>query len=165
MTYFSLLTIPVFMHKRSLLILSFAGALLVAGCGDGKKEKPQPLDTSTLTGKEKPATEAVKRHPGEAVYKSYCATCHQSDGNGVPGMYPPLTPNVYIEHKDSIIKVMLNGMKGKIEVDGEVYNNFMAPHSHLSDEEIAHVISYVRSSFGNELDPVSPEEVAAARKK
>ncbi len=80
-------------------------------------------------------------------------------------MYPPLTPNTYIANKDSIIHVVLNGMQGKIEVDGEVFNNFMAPHSHLSDQELAEVISYVRSSFGNALDPVTADEVASARKK
>ncbi|MGV8092619.1 MAG: c-type cytochrome [Mangrovibacterium sp.] len=154
------------MQKRIIFTWGLACALLVTGCGNNKKEeKPQPIDTSTLTDREKPAKPAVSRHPGENVYKTYCATCHQSNGTGVPGMYPPLTPNIYIENKDSIIHVLLNGMQGKIEIDGEIYNNFMAPHSHLSDQELAAVISYVRSSFGNNFDPVTPEEVASARKK
>jgi mono/diheme cytochrome c family protein len=155
------------MQKGIVFTFSLACTLLIAGCGSNKKEeKPQPVDTSMLTEAEKPAKQAAgKQHPGEGVYKAYCITCHQSNGTGVPGMYPPLTPNAYIENKDSIIHVVLNGIKGEIAVDGEVFNNFMAPHSHLSDQELAGVISYVRSSFGNSFDPVTAEEVASARKK
>lgn len=153
--------------------------LCFSGCGSKKEEKPRAIDTAELarkmeeTGsagpagkveKNKPA-EPVRKHPGEAVYKAYCITCHMGDGSGVPGMYPPLTPNIYIEDKEKLISVLLEGMTGKIEVNGQVYNNFMAPHGHLSDEELAAVMSYVRSGFGNDLDPVTAEEVAAARKK
>ena len=145
--------------------MSLACTLLIAGCGGNQGEKPQPVDTSMFTEVKKASKTAEKQHPGESVYKAYCATCHQPNGKGVPGMYPPLTPNVYIENKDSVIYVVLTGMQGKIEVNGEIYNNFMAPHGHLSDRELAEVISYVRSSFGNNLDPVTAEEVASARKK
>jgi len=153
--------------KRLIFPLGIVFAMLLAGCGGHKtKEKPQPLDTSTLVEKmPQEKKERSKRHPGERVYKEYCATCHQADGSGVPGMYPPLSSNEYIRNKDQILRVVLDGMKGKVEIDGEVYNNFMAPHSHLTDLELASVISYVRASFGNSLDPVTIEEVAAARKK
>lgn len=154
------------MQKGILYSLGLACVMLAYGCGSNKKEgKPQPLDTSTLTDSMKPAKPEAKKHPGEAVYANYCATCHQSNGTGVPGMYPPLTPNAYIGNKDSLISVVLNGMQGKIEVGGKIYNNYMAPHSHLSDQELADVISYVRSSFGNSHDPVIPAEIAAAREK
>lgn len=154
------------MQRGVIFRTSLACAFLIAGCSGNQKEKPQPVDTSVFNEPGKPSTTPAKKpHPGESVYKAYCATCHQANGKGVSGMYPPLTANVYVENKDSIIHVVLNGMQGKIEVDGEIYNNFMAPHSHLSDEELAGVISYVRSSFGNDLDPVTAEEVASARKK
>ncbi|MEN6455098.1 MAG: cytochrome c [Prolixibacteraceae bacterium] len=155
------------MQKGIAFTLSLSCTLLVmAGCGGHQREKPLPVDTSTFSEAEKSSKPVDrKQHPGEGVYKAYCATCHQPNGKGVPGMYPPLTPNTYIANKDSIIHVVLNGMQGKIEVDGEVFNNFMAPHSHLSDQELAEVISYVRSSFGNALDPVTADEVASARKK
>ncbi len=155
-----------FMHKRIIFILVLACVLSAPGCGDKKKgDKPQPLDTSELAEKVKPAGLSPEKHPGREVYATYCATCHQSNGSGVPGMYPPLTSNRYIENKDTLIAVVLNGMKGKIEVDGEIYNNYMAPHSHLSDQELADVTSYVRAAFGNDLDPVTAGEVASARKK
>lgn len=147
-------------------MVSLVGALLVAGCGNKKKdEKPQPLDISEMASQIRPDRPAVTEHPSAKVYAAYCATCHQSNGSGVPGMYPPLTPNRFIENKDTLIHVVLNGMKGKIEVDGEIYNNFMAPHSHLSDQELADVISYVRTAFGNGLGPVTAGEIAAGREK
>jgi len=154
------------MTTKIVFILSLACTLLIAGCGSTKEEKPQPVDTSAFSEGAKPAEQTpAAKHPGEQVYKSYCATCHQANGKGVSGMYPPLTSSVYIENKDSIIHVVLNGLKGEIEVEGETYNNYMAPHSHLSDQEVATVISYVRSSFGNNYDPVTEADVASVRKK
>jgi mono/diheme cytochrome c family protein len=152
------------MHKTLVLIL--ACAFLAASCGNNRKEeKPQPLDTSTLGETKKTEETASQKHPGESVYKSYCATCHQPNGMGVPGMYPPLSPNPWIENKDSLISVTLNGLQGKIEVNGDVYNNYMAPHGHLTDQELADVMSYVRSSFGNDQEPVTAAEIKAARKE
>ena len=81
----------------------------------------------------------------------------------MPGMYPPLSPNKYVKDKDKMINIVLNGLKGEIEVDGEVYNNLMAPHKQLSDKDLANVISYVRSHFGNDLEPVTEVEIAAGR--
>ena len=154
------------MDKRIIFIMGLVCILSATGCGGKKKDdKPQPLDTSELAEKVKPAVPSAEKHPGREVYAVYCATCHQSNGSGVPGMYPPLTPNRHIENKDTLIDVVLNGMKGKIEVDGEIYNNFMAPHNHLSDQELADVTSYVRAAFGNDLGPVTAGEVASARKK
>ncbi len=102
-------------------------------------------------------------HPGKSVYEKYCLTCHQADGSGVPGMYPSVGPNEWTKDQAKIIQVVLNGQSGEIEVNGEVYNNLMPPHDFLSDKEVADVVSYVRANFGNELPPVTVEDVAAAR--
>jgi mono/diheme cytochrome c family protein len=59
--------------------------------------------------------------------------------------------------------VILNGLNGEIEINGEIYNNVMASHSFLSDQQISDVLTYVRSSFGNDASEVTAEEVAAVR--
>jgi len=140
--------------------------VFVLGSCSGKKsannnqeQSENPKELSDVTG-----TQALgEPHPGKAVYQKYCLTCHQSDGSGVPGMFPPLSPNEWIADKDKMIELMLNGQSGEITVNGEVYNSLMPAHDFLSDEQIADVISYVRMSFGNDLEAVSQEEVAAAR--
>jgi mono/diheme cytochrome c family protein len=143
----------------------FIIALVVSSC-NGEKSSNSHQNEVEDTEKSSSLNDAepvVESHPGKAVYQKYCLTCHQADGSGVPGMFPPLSPNEWIADKDKMIDLMLNGQSGKITVNGEVYNNLMPAHDFLSDQEISDVISYVRSSFGNDLAPVSTEEVGAAR--
>lgn len=101
---------------------------------------------------------------GEQVFKKTCMICHMENGMGVPGLNPPLSKTEWVNgDKERLIKIVLNGLNEPIEVDGETYHGVMAAHAYLSDEEIAAVLTYVRSSFGNQADPVSTEEVARAR--
>jgi len=147
------------------LNLAIVVVLLISSCG-GDNSSNKNHDESEASGKSSGITDGqaeVASHPGKSVYQKYCLTCHQADGSGVPGMFPPLSPNEWIANKDKIIELLLNGQSGEITVNGEVYNNLMPAHDFLSDQQIADVISYVRTSFGNDLDPVTKEDVAAAR--
>ncbi|MEM9984912.1 MAG: cytochrome c [Bacteroidota bacterium] len=101
---------------------------------------------------------------GEAVYLKNCLACHQKGGGGVPHLNPPLVGTDWVTgDKTRLIGVVLNGLNEEIEVDGEYYQNVMASFAHLSDEELAAVLTYIRNSWGNEAEPVSPEEVARER--
>jgi len=101
---------------------------------------------------------------GKKVFDSYCLSCHQSDGNGVPRLNPPLVKTEYVSgDKKKLIGIVLNGLQGEIEVDGETYNNVMASHDFLTDQQIADVLTYVRNSFGNKFSAVTPAEVKTAR--
>lgn len=105
-------------------------------------------------------------HPGKKVYNSFCLACHMADGSGVPGMHPPLIQTDWVTgDKERLIDLTLNGMSGKIEVNGETYNSIMPPHSHLSDKQIADVLTYIRQSFGNNASEVTLEEVQKVRNK
>lgn len=102
---------------------------------------------------------------GEQVYAQVCVTCHQENGEGLRGLYPPLAGSDWMD-KDSetLIKILLHGLMGEIEVKGIKYNNIMSPWGVvLSDEEIANVLTYVRSSWGNTGAPVTSEEVKVVR--
>jgi mono/diheme cytochrome c family protein len=61
--------------------------------------------------------------------------------------------------------VILNGLDEEIEVEGETYHNVMPPMTHLSDQEIADVLTYVRNNFGNKASAVKEAEVKALREK
>jgi len=103
---------------------------------------------------------------GEKVYYQYCSACHQMNGQGASGRFPPLVNTDWVTgNKERLIQVILNGMEGSLEIDGEVYNGVMPQHSFLKDQEIAQVLSYVRSSFGNEASEIIEAEVAELRKK
>jgi mono/diheme cytochrome c family protein len=105
-------------------------------------------------------------HPGKVVYEKNCLSCHQADGNGVPGMNPPLSGTDWVTgNKEKLINVVLKGITIPLEIDGERYHNPMPSHQYLTDKEIADVLSYIRSSFGNKVSAVSAEEVKKARMK
>ncbi len=101
---------------------------------------------------------------GQAIYTRYCATCHQGDGNGIENAFPPIRETEWANgDKGRLIRLVLYGMQGPIEVKGKTYNNAMTPHGFLSDEQVAAVLTFVRSSFGNDADAVMPDEVARVR--
>lgn len=101
---------------------------------------------------------------GKKVYTQYCSPCHQADGSGVPGLNPPLEKTTHVlGNKSALIKVILKGLNTHEEINGETYNNIMAPHNHLTDQQISDVLSYVRNSFGNKATAVSVSEVKRVR--
>ena len=98
------------------------------------------------------------------LYYTYCAACHQRNGKGASGRFPSLVGTDWVTgDKERLIKILLNGMEGPIEVNGESYNGVMPQHSFLKDEEIAEVLTYIRKNFGNNASAITKEEVAALR--
>ena len=82
----------------------------------------------------------------------------------MPGTFPPLAKSDYLMADVArVIETVLNGLNGPIQVNGQNYNGTMPPMGHLKDEEIADILSYVRTSWGNTGTPVSAAEVAAVR--
>ncbi len=103
---------------------------------------------------------------GEYIYYTYCGICHQSNGKGASGRFPPLAGTDWVTgDKERLIGILLKGMEGNIVVNGESYNQAMPQHSFLSDEDAASVLTYIRQSFGNEASAVIPDEVKAVRAK
>lgn len=104
---------------------------------------------------------------GDLVFVGVCQTCHQSSGVGVPGQYPPLVGSEWaIRDAETPIRIVLYGLEGPLTVKGNSFNNKMpAFHDKLSDEEIAAVVTHIRSTWGNSASPVRPEDVEAIRMK
>lgn len=108
----------------------------------------------------------AKGNDGFAQY-SLCAACHGQSGEGTQ-LGPPLAESEWVNGpEENLIRILLLGLKGPIEVKG-VNHHFVAgmpPLSHLTDENIASVLTFVRSSFGNQAPEVTAASVAALRKK
>jgi mono/diheme cytochrome c family protein len=104
---------------------------------------------------------------GEKVFKKYCITCHMADGGGVPHMNPPLIQTSFVlGDKEELIRIILNGFDKNVEIEGETFTNKMPPlKTILKDQQIADVLTYVRSSFGNKASAVTVAEVKAVRSK
>jgi mono/diheme cytochrome c family protein len=102
---------------------------------------------------------------GAAIYAQSCAACHQPDGRGVPGAFPPLAGSEWVNGDEkTVVRIILLGIQGPITVQGKDYNGMMPPwREPLDDAQIAAVLSHVRSQWGNQAPAIRPETVAALR--
>ena len=91
---------------------------------------------------------------GVQIYTQVCSSCHMPTGLGRPGINPPLAGSEWPLRDPSVpIRIVLHGLMGEIQVAGQTYNSVMSPWgSHFSDQEIANVLNYIRSSWGNKAD-------------
>jgi mono/diheme cytochrome c family protein len=102
---------------------------------------------------------------GKVVYEQTCLACHQADGTGVPQLTPSLVNASFVQgDKTRLITIVLKGLKD-VEIDGQIYDNPMPPfETALTDEDIANVLTYIRSNFSNKAAAIKKEEVALVRK-
>ena len=110
-------------------------------------------------------TKEIQIEKGRGVYMQTCFVCHQMNGEGVPAQIPPLAKSDYLAKmsNEEAIHTVIAGRTGEVIVNGKKYNGTMTPLNYLNDEQIANVLTYVRNSFGNEGDPVLPDEVKKVR--
>lgn len=126
------------------------------------------LDTSHVEYLRKLSTPAAPISPGRATFEMACLPCHQPDGKGLPGTYPPLVGSEWVKgDKSRLIKIVLHGITGPITVKGEAFvmqNPIPMPSmAGLEDEQLAELLTYVRSDFGQGSSAVSAAEVKTVR--
>jgi len=110
-------------------------------------------------------------HSGAAVdaasiYASRCAACHQANGAGLPGVFPPLAGSEWVNGKAQTLgAILLHGVNGSLTVKGATYNGAMpAFKDQLGDAEIAAVATYIRSQWGNQGQAIRTESIAELRR-
>lgn len=132
------------------LVLAIA-AMLASACSDRSDHADEPdLDPAMQQGR--------------AIYLANCAACHGPMGEGLAGAFPPLAGSDYLPaNRERVIRGVLYGQQGPMVVNGEPYNGVMPGFGHLTDAEIAAAISYVFTSWGNDIAPVGEDEVAGLR--
>lgn len=112
-----------------------------------------------------PAKPSVESAQGATLYAARCASCHQSNGEGLPGVFPPLKGDPVVTAKDPArhIEIVLTGLQGKT-INGVKYAAAMPAHEHsMTDAEIAAVVNHERTSWGNNAPTVTEEDVAGVR--
>ncbi len=104
---------------------------------------------------------------GKSVFVRQCSACHQADGSGLGSVYPPVAASDWVQDgPERLIKVILSGLQGEVQVNGTTYRNAMTPFGALlSDSDVAAVLTYLRTSpeMGNDSYAVSEELVAQVR--
>jgi len=111
---------------------------------------------------------AVAKVDGKTLFVSSCAMCHQAEGQGVPGAFPPLAKSDFLANiantkRGDLVELVLRGKTGKIVVNGTEYNGVMTAVAGLDDEKLAAVLNYVTSNWGNKAPPFSADEVKKLR--
>ena len=117
-------------------------------------------------GPVKPLTpeEQTRFEAGKALYEQVCLACHQQHGQGQPGLAPPLAGTEWVGFSDQrLIRIVLQGLRGKIKVKGEEYEMDMPSLGVLDDEQIAAALTYIRREWGHTYAPVSPATVKQVR--
>lgn len=136
-------------------LLSLISVALVSCVGNpGNSSQP----TATLV-----TTTNTPYEGGRKIYQTTCGVCHQADGKGMPGAFPPLAGSDYLlADKFRAIRQVIKGSSGKITVNGTDINGVMPPQP-LNDSDVANVLNYVCHSFGNNGFTVSSAEVKSVR--
>lgn len=126
------------------------------------------VSTALLSAFTTTAADPAAMSKGEKIYKSYCSTCHQATGKGMPDIYPPLAKSDYLakKNKTEVIQAMVFGLSGKMKVNGKTYNGMMPPiPGNYSSADIAAVLTYVYNSWGNPGTAVTAQEVDQVKKQ
>lgn len=111
------------------------------------------------------ATEQELFAAGAEFYNA-CMLCHGPNGEGVAGQYPPLArARLVLGSPAKLTRVVVHGMEGPVPVGGQIIDGQMPPAPLDLDREYAAVMTYVRRSFGNDADPITPEFVAKVREE
>lgn len=150
--------IPVFLVFIIMVLGFWGGIYIVLYSGEFSADAFDPeFKAGTIyTPPEPPALPIL----GAKVYRNQCAQCHQAEGNGVAGVYPPLVASDWVTgHPEVMARILINGLNGPIEVNGNTYNGNMPAFGpgglNLKPREIAGVITYVRQEWGNEASEVT----------
>ncbi|MBN8727401.1 MAG: nitrite reductase, copper-containing [Xanthomonadales bacterium] len=101
---------------------------------------------------------------GKQLFTGTCSVCHQANGEGMAGVFPPLAKSDYLAADPKhAIEVVLHGLSGPVKVNGTEYNSVMPPMSQLTDDEVANILTYVLNSWDNPGGRITKEEVATVR--
>jgi len=161
-------------------------AVVPAACSGGKSSSSSTTTTTTTTTNSSPAASPAAASPGAAstmssgamtaaaggassggakIFATNCSSCHQANGKGQPGVFPPLAGNAVVTGTPTtVIHIVKDGLSGKIQVAGSTYNGQMPPwKGTLSDSDIASVVTYIRSSWGNHASAVTASQVTATK--
>lgn len=115
-----------------------------------------------------PSAQAAEPTDGRALFLRSCAMCHQAEGQGIPGAFPPLAKSDYLHtisnsRRHEIVDFVLHGKTGKLTVNGVEYNGVMTPVSGLTDAQMATLFSYVVNAWGNQAPAYTADEVKRLR--
>jgi mono/diheme cytochrome c family protein len=155
--------------RRTLVALvATLGVLSLAACAKGEGKTSSGAEDASVAGARPAATVSAAPQQSGAQLFQRCAVCHQASGLGVAGAFPPLAGSEWATAENAAIsiRVVLHGLQGPVTVKQHRFNGAMPAYGTgqaMSDAEVAAVLTYVRSSWGNKANAVTAAEVARER--
>ena len=127
-----------------------------------------PVEIVELTPEEQEALRLERKFAsGEKIFAARCASCHQANGLGIEGQFPPLAGSEWVSADAGVIaNIIIKGLKGEISVNGKIYGTSAAVNMAavpINDREIANVSTYVRQAWGNNSPEVTEDDVSRIR--
>ncbi len=124
----------------------------------------KPVSTTPLPGPKLSVDDLKRFEAGKANYEVVCLPCHQPHGMGQEGLAPPLVGSEWVAGSDQrLARIVLNGLRGPIQVKGQTYELDMPALGILEDEQIASVLTYIRNEWGHSFAPVSTNTLKEVR--
>jgi nitrite reductase (NO-forming) len=131
-----------------------------------KLESLAPVAVAAKASVSGTLTREQQAQAGSVLFKGTCSTCHQPNGEGLANVFPPLAKSdLLAKTPQRAIEIVLNGLAGPITVNGAQYNSVMPPMSQLNDDEVANILTYVLSDWGNSGPQITAKQVAEVRAK
>jgi mono/diheme cytochrome c family protein len=146
-----------------------ASAVALSACSNSANSAANADNDAAAAASTAPAATAAvaqngaSANDGAGVYSTNCSSCHQTNGAGLPGAFPPLAMNPLVTgDPKAVVHIVKFGLHGKIQVGSQSYNGMMpAWGQNLSDGQLASVVTFIRSSWGNHAGAVTTADVAA----
>jgi nitrite reductase (NO-forming)/hydroxylamine reductase len=154
------------LKKLSLYLLVPILGLTIGACSQDAADDSTATanDTAVHTAEVSAAGKDELMAKGEAVFLANCAACHQPNGQGLAGAFPPLAGSDFLKgDRKAVMSAALFGLSGPITVNGVEYNGVMPSMGHLPNDDLAAALTYVFGAWGNDGSAVSVAEVAALR--
>ncbi len=156
--------VPLWFVALIMAFVFWGGLYLANNAGGFRANVFNPSKTLAARKPSDPAT------LGQRVYLRNCAVCHQPDGQGIPRQYPPLAGSEWVLSQEwrgdaHLVSILLHGVEGALVVRGQVYNSAMPAWKILRDEDLAAVLNYLRTSWGNSAPPLAPDFIKRIRER
>jgi len=149
--------------SRSLSLLPLGVACCLLAAASSAQQPPDPKGGAPMVHQAEAAGAAASA-AGQKVFAAACMACHQANGQGLPGAFPPLAGSDFLKADPSrAIGIVLHGLTGPVTVNGKEFNSVMPPMTQLSDAEVADALTYVMNSWGNDFGVVTAADVTAVR--
>jgi nitrite reductase (NO-forming) len=132
--------------------------------GDRSQPNLAPVTLAAKAAASGVLTQEEQVNAGKVLFTGTCSVCHQANGEGLAGVFPPIAKSDYLnQDAKRAISTVLRGLSGKVTVNGKEYNSVMPPMNQLNDDEVANILTYVLNSWGNSGGRISAEDVKKVR--